>query len=104
MPERKRQKEAELVGLMIDIYCKKNHKVDGCCKECSELKEYAKMRIEKCPYMEEKTFCSSCKNHCYAPSKREEIRRVMRFSGPRMIFHHPILAIKHAIDTLKNRT
>lgn len=27
--------------------------------------------------------------------KREKIREVMRFSGPRMIIHHPIEAIRH---------
>lgn len=26
---------------------------------------------------------------------REEIRRVMRFSGPRMLFYHPVQAIWH---------
>jgi hypothetical protein len=28
---------------------------------------------------------------------REEIGRVMRFSGPRMMFGHPILALRHVI-------
>ena len=36
--------------------------------------------------METKTFCSNCRAHCYRLEMREEIRKVMRFSGPRMIF------------------
>ena len=31
----------------------------------------------------------------------EQIRKVMRFSGPRMLLYHPITAIKHIIDTIK---
>lgn len=29
---------------------------------------------------------------------KEKIRNVMRYSGPRMILHHPIMAIRHVID------
>ena len=49
--------------------------------------------------MENKTFCSNCKVHCYKPDMREQIRRVMRYSGPRMIKTHPILAIRHLIES-----
>lgn len=34
---------------------------------------------------------------------REKIREVMRFSGPRMIFHHPVAAIRHVIETKKEK-
>jgi len=27
----------------------------------------------------------------------------MRFSGPRMIFHHPIMAIRHVIESKKEK-
>ena len=50
-----------------------------------------------------KTFCSNCKVHCYKPEMREKIRTVMRYSGPRMIFHAPIPAIRHVIETVKER-
>jgi hypothetical protein len=29
---------------------------------------------------------------------REKIKTVMRFAGPKMIFRHPILGIRHLID------
>lgn len=35
--------------------------------------------------------------------EREKIREVMRFSGPRMIFHHPVAAIRHVIETKKEK-
>lgn len=34
---------------------------------------------------------------------REKIRIVMRYSGPRMLFVHPVMCIKHLIDG-KNKT
>lgn len=102
--EDKRNWEKKLVSQMILIYCrKKHHTKNGLCKECSELNEYAKLRSEKCPFMETKTFCSNCKVHCYKPEMREKIRAVMRFSGPRMIFYDPIAAIRHIIENKKEK-
>ena len=100
----KREREKEVVSLMIRLYCKKKHHTkNGLCEECGKLKEYARMRSEKCPFMETKTFCSNCKVHCYKPEMREKIREVMRFSGPRMMFYHPVLAIRHVIESKKER-
>ena len=100
----KREKEKETVSLMIKLYCRKNHNTkSGLCKECAELDSYSKMRSDKCPFMETKTFCSNCKVHCYKPVMQEKIRKVMRFSGPRMIFYHPVMAVSHLIQTKKEK-
>ncbi len=96
----KRKKEKEVVGLMIDIYAK-GHK--GLKEECRELKEYAFKRVDLCPFMETKTFCSNCKVHCYEKDKRIMIKEVMRYSGPRMLLHHPLLAIRHLIESKKEK-
>ena len=98
--EKKRKKEQYVVEEMIRLYCRKKHKGHGrgrgrMCPDCQELSDYARLRSEKCPFMEEKTFCSNCKVHCYKPEMREKIRQVMRFSGPRMLLHHPVLAVWH---------
>lgn len=96
----KREREKAVVSQMIAIYCKKKHKgKDKLCEECATLLEYARNRSDKCPFMETKTFCSNCKVHCYKIDMREKIRQVMRFSGPRMIFYHPVLAIRHVIES-----
>ena len=50
-----------------------------------------------------KTFCSVCKTHCYKPEMRQRIREVMRWSGPRMLFHHPVLAVRHLVETRKQK-
>lgn len=99
----KREREKKLVSQMIALYCKKKHKGKGLCKECEELDAYARLRSDKCPFMETKTFCSNCKVHCYQPEMREKIREVMRFSGPRMISTHPITAIRHVIETRREK-
>ena len=102
--EKKREREKQMVSQMIALYCKKqHHNRSGLCEECAALDAYARMRSEKCPFMETKTFCSNCKVHCYKPEMREKIREVMRFSGPRMLFHHPVAAIRHVVETKKEK-
>ena len=61
------------------------------------------MHIEKRPFMETKTFCSNCKVHCYKPDMRDKIKAVMRYSGPRMILHHPVAAVRHLILTKREK-
>ena len=100
----KREQEKRTVSLMIALYCKNNHKPqNGLCEECTQLDAYARQRSDRCPFMETKTFCSNCKVHCYNPQMRQKIREVMRYSGPRMIFYHPIMAIRHVIETKKEK-
>lgn len=99
----KRDREKRIVTEMIRLYCRKNHRQKELRTECKALAEYASARSDKCPFMETKTFCSNCKVHCYKPEMREKIRAVMRFSGPRMIFYHPVLAVRHVIETKKEK-
>ena len=85
--DKKRADEKLLVSEMIALYCRKQHKTPKgqLCPACQELQDYALARIDKCPFMETKTFCSACKVHCYKPAMREQIRAVMRWAGPRML-------------------
>ena len=102
--ENKREREKKVVTLMIRLYCRKRHKTrEGLCPDCQQLADYAMQRSDRCPFMESKTFCSNCKVHCYAPEMREKIRRVMRFSGPWMLLYHPILAVRHLVESLREK-
>lgn len=99
------RREKLVVEKMIRLYCRKNYghrkegvMVDGLCEGCRELLEYAHKRLEYCKFGEGKASCQKCPVHCYKPEMRERIRVVMRFSGPRMILHHPIVAIRHLIE------
>lgn len=99
----KREREKELVTQMIALYCRKKHGSKELCESCRELTEYARQRSDKCPFMETKTFCSNCKVHCYRPEMRAKIKEVMAFSGPRMIFHHPCAAVRHVIESKREK-
>ena len=100
----KRQREKEMVGAMIALYCRKKHGTrKGLCPECEALLEYACRRSDCCPFMETKTFCSNCKVHCYRPEMRQKIREVMRFAGPRMLFVHPVAAVRHMIESRREK-
>ena len=102
--EAKRLREKETVREMIALYCKKKHGAKGTlCPSCAALLRYAEARSDHCPFMAEKTFCSNCRVHCYHPEMREQIRLVMRFSGPRMLFSHPGMAIRHVIESRREK-
>ena len=101
------EKEKKTIAIMIRIFCDANHRADRklLCPECKELLDYAKERLNKCPFGENKSACSKCKIHCYKPDLRKHISEVMRFSGLKMVTKHPLLAIDHLlkIKTSKRR-
>ena len=102
--EAKRRREKAMVSEMIALYCRKKHGTrDGLCPDCAALADYARQRSDRCPFMERKAFCSNCSVHCYKPEMREKIRAVMRFSGPRMLFVHPSAAIRHVMETNREK-
>ena len=71
------------------------------CPQCQALLDYAHKRLEHCKFGEDKPSCTRCPVHCYKPAMREQIRQVMRYSGPRMLLHDPIMAIRHLWDFLR---
>jgi hypothetical protein len=94
--------EARTVAAMIRIFCRAQHGAGkNLCGECAGLLAYALERIEQCPFGYEKPVCSQCTVHCYKPEMRERIQTVMRYAGPRMIWRHPVLAIRHLIRSRK---
>lgn len=99
----KREKGKKVISYMISLYCRKKHGGDTLCPECAELDAYSAKRSDLCPFMETKTFCANCKVHCYKKDMRERIQEVMKFSGPRMLFHRPGMAIRHVIETRKEK-
>jgi hypothetical protein len=82
---------------MVRIYCADKHrsKRGALCSACGPLLHYADERLAKCPFQEEKTTCRDCPIHCYRPVERTAMKDVMRYAGPRMLWRHPLLAIRH---------
>lgn len=95
-------RERRTIAHMVDLYCADHHgRVGALCAECHELMNYAEARLRKCPYGEDKPTCANCPIHCYKPARRDQVRRVMRYAGPRMLLRHPVLAIRHQLDGLR---
>lgn len=92
------ESEKKIVGKMILIYCKGQKHGGALCGECRELMEYAHKRLDSCKFGENKVFCSKCAVHCYQPGMRERIKTVMKYSGPRMLLYHPVMAVKHFLQ------
>ena len=92
------QKEQQVIETMIRLYCKGNKHAGGAlCEDCQALCEASKTRLAHCRHGEQKTFCGQCKTNCYPPILQENMRAVMRYSGPRIMLYHPIMALRHAL-------
>ncbi len=93
-------REARTIEAMIGLYCRDQHAGARArlCPDCQELLDYARQRLDRCPFGEGKTTCANCRVHCYKPAMRERVRVVMRFAGPRMLLRHPVLALLHMRD------
>ena len=96
------ERERRTMEAMIQVYCHGMHGGGtGECAECAELQAYADKRLEKCPFQEEKPPCAQCPIHCYQPARREQVKAVMRYSGPRMLLRHPLFALRHWLDSFR---
>ncbi len=93
------EREKRTLAVMVKMYCDHYHdKIGSICSDCNELTEFANERINRCIFQDDKPVCSECLVHCYRMDMRDKIKTVMCFAGPKMIFHHPILGIRHLID------
>lgn len=108
------QREWKTVCAMLEIYCRDHHAggkscgSHGCnhgdggrgrlCAECQDLRRYVSQRLERCRFGAEKPTCARCPVHCYRADRRERIRTVMRYAGPRMTYEHPWLSLFHLLD------
>ena len=97
----RREREKIIVYEMIRMYCAGNHSGGKVlCGECLGLADYSGKRLLSCMYGDSKPVCKECPVHCYSPQRREQMRQVMRYSGPRMIYRRPGFALIHFIDNL----
>ena len=91
------ESEKKTVGMMVRLYCRRYEGNKKLCQDCSQMLSYAKARLDRCKFGNEKPTCKKCPIHCYKPDMREKMRTLMRWAGPRMMIYHPIEAIKHLI-------
>ena len=106
---RRLRREEKTIRVMIALYCGHHHGGGGrplgaetsaaeLCAECAALLTYARFRLAGCRFSHGKPTCARCTVHCYRTDMRERVRVVMRFSGPRMVIRHPLLAVAHVMD------
>jgi len=86
---------------MVAISCADRHGHDSPCPECRAFLDYARQRLEKCPYGGAKPTCAKCPVHCYRNEQREMARDIMRHAGPSMALRHPWLTLMHMVDKLR---
>jgi hypothetical protein len=93
-------RELQTIAAMIRCYCMGHHAAAraALCPECQGLLDYAALRLERCRFGAEKPVCAKCPVHCYQPARREQVRTVMRYAGPRMLWRHPVLSLRHWLD------
>jgi hypothetical protein len=94
-------RELKTIRAMVRIYCRNHHGTgagDRLCVECAVLLHYATRRLDRCVFGDDKPTCANCKVHCYSKAMREQVRTVMRYAGPRMLWRHPLLAAAHLRD------
>lgn len=94
-------REWQTIRSMIQIYCRDHHRA-ALCEECQSLLDYAGLRLDRCQFGAEKPTCAKCPVHCYQKTRREQVRVVMRYAGPRMLWEHPLLSLRHWLDGLKS--
>ena len=92
-------REWTTLAAMIEINCRDRHGTTAAqCAECRELLDYARRRLERCRFGAEKPTCARCPVHCYQRTRREQVKAVMRYAGPRMVWQHPVMSLRHWLD------
>lgn len=121
MRDKKVRNDTRIVAGLAAIYCAGNHRdrqrtpitsdasrlgvygrrVPRVCEGCAEHIRYAEKRRAYCP-RNPKPFCAHCDIHCYKPDESEWQRQMMRYAGPRSIWHgYAIPGVKHALEARK---
>jgi hypothetical protein len=92
-------REWRTMEVMIKIHCRDQHGSSMMlCAACQALLDYAHVRLERCRFGAEKPTCANCPVHCYQKARREQVKAVMRYAGPRMLSEHPVMSLRHWLD------
>lgn len=104
--EKKRlEQDEKTVMAMAAVFCRGHHHIcaqgEKLCPECAKVIDYSLERTRRCPHKHSGT-CDTCPTQCYRPAMQQKIKEIMAYSGPRMIFRHPLMAIQHVYRKRKN--
>ena len=92
-------REWKTMAAMVRGYCHDRHATAaGLCPGCRELLDYATLRLDHCRFGAGKPTCAHCPVHCYRRYRRDQMKVVMRYADPRMLWRHPVLSLRHWWD------
>ena len=98
-PDTRLNREWKTMVAVIKIHCQDHHRVAAApCPECQRLLDYAAVRLKRCRFGAKKPTCANCPVHCYQRDGREQVKAVMRYAGPRMVWEHPVMSLRHWLD------
>ena len=95
-------KEKENIRKTFGVYCHKRHehKGDKLCTKCTALLATVLTKIDRCPYGITKPICERCDTPCFGARQTVEFREIMNSSVGGMFFRHPIMTIRHKLQSL----
>jgi hypothetical protein len=102
--DRHLRRDLRTLARFVDVYCThkhpdaakaparlKTHDVEAIhgrpltlCPDCTRLLTHAFVKRTACPF-DPKPACKHCPDHCYQPTYRRRIRKVMKFSGRQLV-------------------
>lgn len=95
-------KEKENIRKTFGVYCHKNHgtKDEKLCPKCTALLTTIFIKISRCPYGIGKPICDKCDTPCFGEDVTKEFLNVMSSSQSKMFLSHPMMTIKHKLQSL----
>lgn len=93
------EKDRRTLEAIGRIYCQGNHAscekdASGMCPECRAAIEQTLARTEVCPHNHEGN-CQDCTTPCHRGEAKQQIKNIMRYAAPRMIFRHPFMTLEY---------
>ena len=95
-------KEKENIRKTFGMYCHSNHNTesDKLCQKCTALLTTVFTKINRCPYGITKPICDRCETPCFGETTTKEFLTIMQSSQRKMLFSHPMMTIKHKLQSL----
>lgn len=104
LDDKELRRDLKRLARFIDLYCGQRHaeapkspvvmksydlkeiagKPIELCDSCAKLLQHAYVKRSVCPF-EPKPACKHCRDHCYHPAYRRQIKEVMQFSGRKLL-------------------
>ena len=95
------ENERKTLTAMRQLYCHDHHAGGTSHARNAATLQSMPIAARGLPFSNGQATCGHCRIHCYRAEARAAIQEIMRYSGPRMLWRHPLLAIRHMRDSLR---